>query len=96
MASKDIAAAYPFADIDNWPESRVPQGVTLISGEQKQLYPKVSPRYVHLVSQAINGELYVFAYPTNNEVRPTAALVKPLTSGGFVTLCAFNRRQAHY
>lgn len=96
MATTNIVAAYPFKDIESWPELSAPKGVTLISGGQRQLYPQVSPRYVHLVPQAIDGGLYVFAYPTNNKFRPTAALIKPLASGGFVTLCAFNRTEPHY
>ena len=91
-----ITAAYPFADIEHWPGRTRPPDVTLISGGQKQLYPGVSPRYVHLVPQQIDRALYVFAYPTNNQVRPTAALVKPLPDGGFATLCAFNRSEPHY
>jgi hypothetical protein len=96
MAMKNILATYPFNDIEVWPERGARPGVTLISGGQKQLYPNVSPRYVHLVPQRIDGALYVFAYPTNNKVRPTAALVKPLADGGFATLCAFNRIEPQY
>jgi len=93
---QNLSAAYPFEDIENWSQRAVPPGVTLISGGQKQLYPDVSPRYVKLVPQRIDGGLYVLAYPTNNKVRPTAALVKPLADGGFATLCAFNRTEPHY
>jgi hypothetical protein len=96
MAMENITAAYPFEDIEVWPKRVIPPDVTLISGGQKQLYPGVSPRYVHLVPQRIDGSLYVFAYPTNNTVRPTAALVKPLAGGGFATLCAFNRTEPWY
>jgi hypothetical protein len=96
MAMQNIIAAYPFNDIEDWPKRGAPPDVTLISGGQKQLYPDVSPRYVHLVPQRIDGSLYVFAYPTNKKVRPTAALVKPLADGGFATLCAFNRTEPHY
>jgi len=95
-APRDILAAYPFDDIDAWPKRGAPSGVTLISGGQKQLYPDVSPRFVHLAPQRISGALYFFAYPTNGKVRPTAALVKPLADGGFITLCAFNRTEPHY
>lgn len=96
MAVQSIVTAYPFDDVERWPQRIAPQGVTLISGGQKQLYPGVSPRYVHLVPQMVDDALYVFAYPANNKVRPTAALVKPLAEGGFVTLCAFNRTEPHY
>jgi hypothetical protein len=96
MPIQDIPAAYPFEDIESWPQRAAPPGVTLISGGQKQLYPAVSPRYVHLSPQRIGGALYFLAYPTNHSVRPTAALVKPLADGGFVTLCAFNRTEPHY
>jgi len=96
MAMQNIVAAYPFDDIEVWPTRAAPPDVILISGGQKQLYPDVSPRYVHLVPQRVDGALYVFAYPTNNKVRPTAALVKPLADGGFVTLCAFNRSEPHF
>lgn len=96
MAVENIIATYPFKDIEVWPERVTPPGVTLISGGQRQLYPGVSPRYVHLVPQRIDGLLYVFAYPTNNKLRPAAALVKPLVGGGFATLCAFNRTEPHY
>lgn len=95
-AAMRITAAYPFEDIDGWPNRAIPEGYTLISGGQKQLYPGVSPRYVHLVPQRIDGALYVLAFPTNHAHRPTAALVKPLAEGGFVTLCAFNRTEPHY
>lgn len=53
-------------------------------------------RYVHLVPQGIDGSLYLFAYPTKNKVRPTAALIKPLADGGFATVCAFNRTEPQY
>lgn len=96
MAMENIIAAYPFKDIEVWLERGTRPNVTLISGGQKRLYPGVSPRYVHLVPQRIDGSLYVLAYPTNNKVRPTAALVKPLVNGGFATLCAFNRNEPQY
>jgi hypothetical protein len=96
IGMENITAAYPFEDIEVWPKRVIPPDVTLISGGQQQLYPGVSPRYVHLVPQRIDGSLYVFAYPTNNTVRPTAALVKPLARGGFITLCAFNRIEPWY
>lgn len=96
MEMRDVTAAYPFGDIEGWPKRATPAGLTLISGGQKQLYPDVSPRYVHLVPQRIDGTLYILAYPTNRMVRPTAALVKPLAGGGFFTICAFNRTEAHY
>jgi hypothetical protein len=91
-----ITAAYSFDAIEKWPVRPAPPDVTLISGGQKQLYPGVSPRYVHLVPQQVDGALYVFAYPTNKQVRPTAALVKPLPEGGFITLCAFNRTEPNF
>lgn len=93
---QDMANAYPFDDIEAWPGRAAPKGVTLVSGGQKQLYPGVSSRYVHLVPQRGEGGLYFFAYPTNISVRPTAALVKPLADGGFITMCAFNRVEPHY
>jgi hypothetical protein len=96
MTMQDIVAAYPIDAIDAWPTRPATSGVTLISGGQNQLYPGASPRYVHLVPQRIDGSLYVFAYPTNKTLRPTAALVKPLAGGGFATLCAFNRTEPHY
>jgi hypothetical protein len=96
MALAALAAAYPYEDIENWPARSAPAQVTFISGGQKQLYPGVSPRYVHLVPQRIDGSLYVLAYPTNNRVRPTAALVKPRPDGGFATICAFNRAEARF
>jgi hypothetical protein len=93
---EQIISAYPLDSIENWPMRVAPTGFTLISGGQKQLYPNVSPRYVHLVPQKIYGKFYVLAYPTNHSNHPTAALVKPLADGGFVTLCAFNRTEPHY
>jgi hypothetical protein len=96
MALAALEAAYPYQDIENWPARVAPANVTLISGGQKQLYPGVSPRYVHLMPQHIDGALYVLAYPTNNRVRPTAALVKPRPDGGFATICAFNRAEARF
>ncbi|NYE60569.1 hypothetical protein FHW58_001721 [Duganella sp. 1224] len=95
MTMQQVVAAYPIDEIEGWHQRVVPK-VTLISGGQKQLYPDISPRYVHLVPQRIDGALYVFAYPTNEKSRPTAALVKPLAAGGFATLCAFNRTEPHY
>jgi hypothetical protein len=96
MTARDIAAIYRFRDIENWPKVAAPAGVTLVSGGQPQLYPQVSPRYVHLVPQRIDGALYILAYPTNVDVHPTAALVKPVAGGGFFTICAFDRSEAHY
>ena len=96
MAMQNVNAVFPFDTIEQWPTHPAPAGWTLISGGQKQLYPAVSPRYVHLVPQTLDGQLYFLAYPTNTSVRPTAALVKPLPEGGFATLCAFNRTEAHY
>ncbi|MBV8635293.1 MAG: hypothetical protein JO002_12440 [Burkholderiaceae bacterium] len=95
MTMQEIVAAYPIHDIEDWHKRGVPR-ITLISGGQKQLYPDLSPRYVHLVPQRINGALYIFAYPANEEKHPTAVLIKPLAAGGFVTLCAFNRTEPHY
>lgn len=96
MAARDIAESYSFSDIETWPNTAAPAGVTLISGGQPKLYPDVSPRYVHLVPQRIDGTLYILAYPTNARVHPTAALVKPVAAGGFFTICAFDRIEAHY
>lgn len=96
MTPKRIAAAYPFESIESWPGRASPAGVTLISGGQKQLYPGVSPRYIHLALQRIDGQLHVLAWPTNHQVRPTAALVRPLADGGFFTVCAFNRVEPHF
>ncbi|CAN7405827.1 hypothetical protein [Duganella sp. LjRoot269] len=95
MTMQEIVTTYPIDDIEDWHKRGVPH-VTLISGGQKQLYPDISPRYVHLVPQRVDGALYVFAYPTSERSRPTAALIKPLSAGGFVTLCAFNRTESHY
>lgn len=96
MARAKITAAFPFENIDVWPKSAPLPGITLISGGQKQLYPEVSPRYVHLVPQRIGTALYILAYPTNQKVRPTAALVKPLAKGGFATMCSFHRNEPNY
>jgi hypothetical protein len=71
-------------------------GWTIISGGQPALYPKVSPRYVHLLPEEIDGELFFLAYPTNHDVRPSAILLKPLPKTGFVSLCAFQRVEPHY
>ena len=95
MTMQQVVGAYPIDDIEDWYKRVVPN-VTLISGGQKQLYPNISPRYVHLVPQRIDGGLYVLAYPTSEGSRPTAALIKPLAAGGFVTLCTFNRTEPHY
>lgn len=95
MTMQEVVAAYPIDDIEEWRRRDVAH-VTLISGGQKQLYPNISPRYVHLVPQRVDGALYVFAYPTSEGSRPTAALVKPLAAGGFATICAFNRVEPHY
>jgi hypothetical protein len=96
MTIAALDAAYPYQDIENWPARVAAANVTLISGGQKQLYPGVSPRYFHLVPQRIDGSLYVLAYPTNDRVRPTAALVKPRLDGGLATICAFNRAEARF
>jgi hypothetical protein len=96
MTAQDIAAIYKFRDIETWPKVAAPAGVTLISGGQPQLYPHVSPRYVHLAPLRIDGALYVLASPTNVKVHPTAALVKPMAGGGFFTICAFERIEEHY
>lgn len=37
-----------------------------------------------------------FAYPTNISAPPTAAQLKRLADGGFITMCAFNRVEPHY
>jgi hypothetical protein len=96
MTLAALDSAYPYKDIENWPARVAPANVTLISRGQKQLYPGVSPRYVHLVPQRIDGSLYVLAYPTNSRVRRTAALAKPRPDGGFATICAFNRAEARF
>lgn len=94
--AKDIIATYRLKDIEVWPKRQPPPTVTLISGGQKHLYPHVSPRYVHLVPQRIDGSLYILAYPTNQMERPTAVLVKPLDNGGFTNICSFNRTGPNY
>ena len=96
MTARDIAAIYSFKDIGAWPNVTAPAGVTLVSSGQPQLYPQVSPRYVHLVPQRVDGALYLLAYPTNMKVHPTAALVKPLAKSGFFTICAFDRADPHF
>lgn len=95
ITTEEIVAGYPISEIEHWPERRVAQ-LTLISAGQKHLYPNISPRYVHLVPQRIEGTLYLFAYPSAKGQRPGAALVKPLPAGGFATVCAFNRTEPHY
>lgn len=96
MTARDITESYTFSDIETWPKIAAPAGATLISGGQPKLYPEVSPRYVHLVPQRIEGTLYILAYPANASVHPTAALVKPVAGGGFFTICAFDQIEAHY
>ena len=70
MTARDIAATYQLEDIETWPKIAAPSGVTLVSGGQPQLYPNVSPRYVHLVPQRIDGAMYILDF---GEVEYTSA-----------------------
>jgi hypothetical protein len=92
----DVDAFFPRdEDLEQAIAKPPPDGWTIISGGQPALYPKVSPRYVHLLPEEIDGELFFLAYPTNHDVRPSAILVKPLKAG-FVSLCTFQRVEPHY
>jgi hypothetical protein len=91
-----IAAAMSGENIEEEITKPKPAGWTVISGGQAGLYPQVSPRYVHLVPEAIDGELLYLAYPTNNDKRPSGILVKPLSDGGFDTLCNYQRVEPHF
>ena len=93
---KDVATLLPGNDIDQELAKPPPDGWTIISGGRPSLYPAVSPRYVHLLPDEIDGELVLLAYPTNLEVKPSAIVVKPLPKGGFRSVCVLRRATPHY
>jgi hypothetical protein len=92
----EIVAAVPGEDVDEAIDKLKRDGWTVISGGRPGLYPRVPPRYVHLVPEALDSELFFLAYPTNQKERPTAILIKPLPGGGFATLCNYQRVEPHY
>jgi hypothetical protein len=92
----EIVTALPGEDIEEAVARLKRDGWTVISGGKPGLYPKVTPRYVHLVPEAIDGELFLLGYPTNKDQRPTAILIKPLPTAGFASLCNFQRVEPHY
>lgn len=94
-SEKDVEAWFEKVDLQTELTTKLPADWTLLAGGRTRLYPTVSPRYVHLTPQAINGELYFLAVPTNWDEKPAAALVKP-HPGGFETSCAFHEVKEHF
>jgi len=93
----DVDAFFPSdGDLEQVINKPPRDGWTIISGGQPALYPKSSPRYIHLLPEEIDGELFFLAYPANHDVRPSAILVKPLRTAGFVSLCTFQRTEPHF
>jgi hypothetical protein len=71
-------------------------GWTRLVGGQRDIYPGVSPRYVHFVPQRIDQRLYFLANPTNIEKRPTAILVGIRPEGGARVMCRIQRVEQHF
>lgn len=91
-----IKAELPGRNIDAELSQSFPSGWTVIAGGTAGLYPKVSPRYVHLVPEKIADDLYFFAFPTNENEQPGGILVKPEAAGGFTSVCSFSRVPPHF
>lgn len=59
------------------------------SGGTPQLYPNVSPRYVHLDAYTYRGRVYFLTHPTLLTHDPTAVLVRPRPRGDVEIVCSF-------
>ena len=64
-------------------------GLFVFRGGRLDLYPNVSPRYVHLDGYTYRGRTYFLAHPTNTEHDPSAILIQPQSKGRFKTICEF-------
>lgn len=72
------------------------RGWTRFVGGQRDIYPSVSPRYVHFIPQRIGGRLYFLANPSNVEERPTAILMGIRPEGGPRVMCRIQRVEKHF
>lgn len=91
----DVDAWFKQGDLETLLTTKQPTDWTLIAGGRTRLYPKVSLRYVHFTPQAIDGQLYFLAVPTNWDEAPAAVLVEPHPRG-FETSCTFHKVKEHF
>jgi hypothetical protein len=83
-------------DPESIPARPRPAGWSVIGGGVPDLYPQVSTRYVRLRPQQIDGRLYVLAYPTNRENRPTAVLLTITPEPKAAPVCEFQRVEPNF
>ncbi|MGH6612567.1 hypothetical protein [Sphingomonas sp.] len=72
------------------------RGWTRLIGGSRNIYPRVSPRYVHFVPERIKGRLYFLASPTSLDERPTAILLGLRPKGGSRVMCRIQRVEPHF
>lgn len=71
-------------------------GWTRLIGGGPDIYPGVSPRYVHFIPQRIDGRLYFLASTASDRERPTALLVGIKPEGGARVMCRIQRVEKHF
>lgn len=71
-------------------------GWVVFSGGRPDLFPNVSPLYVHIDRVRIRGTSYFVAYALNNDHDPTALVFKPAPDGRFTALCRFERVRSNF
>jgi hypothetical protein len=83
------------ADVEKDIKKAEALGWHVYSGGRPELYPGVSPRYVHIDRVAV-GQDYLLAYPTSETIDPTAIVIKPRADGRFDTVCTIQRPRLNY
>jgi len=79
--------AFPLEPVAGW---------TRLIGGSRDIYPQVSPRYVHFIPERIDRHLYFLASPASVETRPTALLVGVKSEGGAQVMCRIQRVEPHF
>jgi hypothetical protein len=72
--ASDALVAFIPEDLEQLLKKPRPDGWTIVSGGQAALYPDVSLRYMHLVPEEIEGQLFFLAYPRYDDFRPSGIL----------------------
>jgi len=95
VSADPLAVLKPDMLDEPFPTEKLPSGWRLISGQQPDLYPDVSLRYVHFDTQKVGGHFYLLAQPTNRDRRPAAILIQPVAAG-FRSVCRFQRVEPNF
>ena len=77
-------------------ERALKAGWVVFSGGRPDLYPDVSPLYVHIDRARIGGTSSFVAHALNNDHDPTALVFKPAPDGRLEVLCRFERVRSNF